>query len=141
MGGKFFVHHEVDKVLIENGTAKGIRLVDGTEIKARKLVVADVDINQLIFRMIGEEYVSPEIARKVRNINYDRGQILWGAVAVHELPEYKAVSFNPDCEELVCLYLLPKDAEYMCEKYKRDIYTRGFAQKLYLMDHGRHQMG
>ena len=132
MGGKFFVHHEVDKIIIEDGAAKGIRLIDGTEIEARKLVVADVDIHQLLFRLIGKEYVSSAITRKVEDINYDRGQIVWGDVAIHEPPRYKAVSFNPDCEEIPRLYLMPKDVEYLVEKYKRDIYSRGFAQKLYL---------
>ncbi len=132
MGGKFFVHQEVDKVLVQNGVAKGIRLVDGTEVEARKVIAADVDINQLVFRMIGKEHVSSQIAKKVRNISYDRGQILWGDLALHELPRYEAASFNPDCEDLVRLYLLPKDAEYLRTKWKHDIDTRGFSQKLYL---------
>lgn len=133
MGGKFFVSHEVDKVLIENGAARGIRLVDGSEIGARKVIAADVDATQLILRLIGEDYVSPQIARKVKNINYDRGQILWGDVAVHQLPEYKAASYNPDCEDVVRLYLMPKDPEYLVETYKREIYTRGIAQRLHLL--------
>lgn len=43
MGGKSFVHHEVDKVSIENGAAKGVRLADGTEIEAKKMVISGVD--------------------------------------------------------------------------------------------------
>ena len=39
-GCKFFTHAEVTKFLIENGTCTGIRLADGSEIKANKLVVS-----------------------------------------------------------------------------------------------------
>jgi len=41
-GGKVFTNKEVDKVIINNGKAKGIRLVDGTEIEAKQAVVTGV---------------------------------------------------------------------------------------------------
>jgi beta-carotene ketolase (CrtO type) len=132
MGGKFFVQHEVDKIIIEGGMAKGIRLTDGTEIEARKAVVADVDTNQLIFRLIGEEYVSPEIARKVRNINYDRGQAMWGHFALHELPKYKVSKYNPDCQKIPRLSLMPKDFDYYVYHHPHELYQRGFGQKITL---------
>lgn len=67
-GGEFWVLSPVDKVLIENGRARGIRLVDGTEIEAKKLVISNVDTYQTIFRLIGEGYVSEEVKHKVRNL-------------------------------------------------------------------------
>ncbi len=132
MGGKFFVHHEVDKIIIDNGAAKGIRLADGTEIEARKVVVADVDTNQLIFRLIGEEHVSPKVAERVRNIDYDRGQVMWGHVAMHELPQYKASQHNPDCQEVPRLELMPKDLDYYIFEHDRQVFTRGYADKVTL---------
>ena len=54
MGGEFFVRSEVVKLLIENGKAKGIRLKDGTEIEAKRLVVSNLSALQTI-QLIGEE--------------------------------------------------------------------------------------
>jgi len=131
-GGKFLVSSEVDKIIIENGRAKGIRLVDGTAIEANKLVACDVDVTQMILRLIGEEHVSSRIARRARNISYMRGAALWTNVAIYEPPEYKAVEFNPDCQYLPRLWLGPIDPEYMVKKFEAEAYTRGFPSKLYM---------
>ena len=40
MGCEFFVNKHVEKILVENGAATGIRLSDGSEIAAKKLVVS-----------------------------------------------------------------------------------------------------
>ncbi len=133
MGGKFFVHHEVDKVLIENGTARGIRLTDGTEIEARKLVVADVDINQLVFKLMGEEYVSPKVARRVQNFNYDRANLFWGHIATHEPPKYKAASFNPDCDTLYSTNWGPNDPEYLVGEHLEELHSRAIPSKVHLL--------
>ncbi len=132
LGGKAFVQCEVDKILMENGRATGIRLQDGTEIEAKRVIVADIDLHQLMFRLIGEENVSPQIAKRVRNINYDRGQLFVASVAMHELPKYKAASWDPDCNSVYRLNIMPKDPEYMVERQMRESYNRGFSEKLCL---------
>ncbi len=132
MGGMFFIHHEVDKVLIDNGTARGVRLTDGTEIEAKQLVVSDVDPHQTLFRFVGEDYISPQLARRVRNFSYDRGSLFWVNFATHELPQYKAADFNPDCLRASRLFYSPKDVETLAERHQSEIFTRGIPEKLYL---------
>jgi phytoene dehydrogenase-like protein len=130
MGGKFFVHHEVDRVLIENGTAKGVRLVDGTEIEARKIVISGVDPTQTILRLIGRDYVNPRIVRRVANIKYDRGQVHWANVAFHELPKYKAEDYDPDFRLCPSKTLVVKDPDYLASKWKAEIWVYGFGKNL-----------
>ena len=55
MGCELFTNLEVEKAIIENGAATGIRLADGSEIAARKLVVSTLSPHQLIFDLIGEQ--------------------------------------------------------------------------------------
>ena len=129
MGGKFFVHHEVDRIIIENGRAKGVRLADGTVVEARKLVASTVDVTQTILRLVGEDYVSRKIAHRAKNIWYGTG-VLWGNVAMHEPPQYKAADFNPDIQQARSLMFGPKDPEYLRKKFQAEAYTRGFPQKL-----------
>ena len=95
-GAKVWTHCEVDKVIIENGTAKGIRLTDGTEIGARKLVVSSLSPQQLCFDLIGREYLSSRIVHRVELLESSHTTIGWYCWALHEPPQYIAAEFNPD---------------------------------------------
>jgi len=107
LGCEFHVNKEVDRVIIENGNASGIRLDDGTEIEARKLVVSTLSPNQLIFDLIGKEHVEEKLAKRVALLENTFGCIMWYSLAVHEAPIYKAEAFNPDIHETEWLGLQP----------------------------------
>jgi phytoene dehydrogenase-like protein len=133
MGGQFFVHHEVERVLIENGKAVGVELVNGSRIKATQLVVSDLGVPQTVFRLLGEEYVSPKVAHRVRNIDYDRAQVYWGNVALHELPRYTAAATNPDLGPQPRLYFGPKDPDYLATRYQAEVVTKGWPSKMFVI--------
>jgi phytoene dehydrogenase-like protein len=133
MGGEFCVEAEVDRVIVEDGRAKGVKLTNGAEIEAKQLVVSDLGMPQTIFRLLGENYVTSKVARRIRNIRYDRGHAYWGNMAMHELPKYKAASLNPDIGNQPRLYMGGKDPEYLSWKYQVDIFTKGFPEKWYLL--------
>ncbi len=130
MGGKVFLSSEVDKVIVKNGAAKGIRLADGTEIKAKKMVVSGIDAEQTVLRFLAPGYVSPRIARRINNITHDRGAFLWAWVALHEPPRYKAEAYDPDCGRLFGKFLMPNDADYVCSKYEAEARIYGLAKDL-----------
>ena len=99
-GCKFFTHSEVESAIIENGTATGIRLTDGTEIGARKLVVsAGLSPAQLCYDIIGREHFDEKAARRVDLLETSFGCLMWYSFALHEAPRYKAEAFNPDIHE------------------------------------------
>jgi beta-carotene ketolase (CrtO type) len=102
-GCKFFTHAAVDKVTIENGTATGIRLRDGSEIKAKKLVVSTLSPQQLCFDLIGRENLPEKIVRRAELLETTFGCLMWYSFAVHEAPKYEAAAFNPDVND--CFYL------------------------------------
>ena len=102
-GCRFFTCSEVDRVIIENGAARGIRLADGTEIGARKLVVSTLSPEQLCFDLIGRDQLSERLARRVELLESTFGCLMWYTFAVHEAPMYEAAAFNPDIND--CFYL------------------------------------
>jgi beta-carotene ketolase (CrtO type) len=106
-GCRFFTNSTVDKAIIENGKATGIRLADGSEIAARKLIVSTLSPNQLIFDLIGEEHVPSRLKRRVQLLEDTFGCLMWYSFAVHEAPKYKAEAFNPDIHECQWLGLQP----------------------------------
>jgi phytoene dehydrogenase-like protein len=108
-GGRSFTRNRVDKVLIENGKAKGIRLADGTEIEAKKAVVTALDPHQLIFNLVGEEHFPEQIVNRVKNLEVHcmgAFEYMW---ALKERPDYKAAAVNPDFNRARGLYPERKD--------------------------------
>ena len=133
LGGQFFVSQEVDKVVIENGRATGVILTDGTRVNARKFVVSDLGIPQTCQRLIGEEYFTESAFRRTKKIDYDRAQIWWGNIAMHELPEYTAQAQYPDLGMQPRLYMGPKDVDYMSYKYQAEIWLNGWPSDFVLL--------
>ena len=112
-GGEFFTRSEVDKVIIENGQAQGIRLSDGSEIKASQLVVSTLDPVNLCFRLIGKEHLPERLARRVAHLERWRGTLSWYGWAVHELPDYRAAENEPDINKTGRIVMVSKDPELM----------------------------
>jgi beta-carotene ketolase (CrtO type) len=133
LGAEYFTNSEVEKIIIENGVAKGVRLKGGARIEAKKLVVSDTGIPQLAFGLLGEEYISPKMKRMLRSAIYDRAQIFEGCVAVHEPPKYKAAEQNPDVNPTFRLYWAPKDVRYFEDLYWHEICLLGHASRLIVL--------
>ncbi len=58
---------EVERILVEDGAATGVRLASGEEIPAR-CVVSGADPRRTFFGMVGAPRLGPEFNRKVANI-------------------------------------------------------------------------
>jgi beta-carotene ketolase (CrtO type) len=109
-GCRFFTHSDVDKVIIENGTAKGIRLTDGTEVGAGKLVVSTLNPQQLCFDLIGREYLDYRTTRRLELLESSFACFMDYVFALHDAPSYDAAGFNPDINE--CFWLgLAEDSD------------------------------
>ncbi len=104
-GGRTYTNSPVDHVIIKNGRAVGIQLEDGTEIEAKKAVVTDVDPDQLCNKLIGKDYISSDLLRKVNAIERDYIAIMWYTWAFKERPKYKAEAWNPDCWQTMWMAL------------------------------------
>lgn len=117
LGGKTFTKHEVDKVIVENGRATGIRMVDGTEVRANKVVISTLSPGDLVFRLTDPEMWSPRIQRRVANISRKHITITWYTWALHELPNYKASATNPDINKTGWLALVDKDPERLIRNH------------------------
>ncbi len=118
-GAKIFTKHEVDKVLIENGKATGIKLADGSEVKARKLVVSTLDPYNLCFRLIGKEHLNWNILRKIECLERRITCITWYTWALHEQPRWKAADLEPEINNTAGVMLISKDPETLCREMAR----------------------
>ncbi len=98
-GGKTFTKHTVTAIIVENGKAKGIRLADGSEIEARKMVITNVSPQQLL-DMAGEEHFDARIVRQVKHLDNRQPVIAQTAWALKELPHYIAADNDPAIDKV-----------------------------------------
>jgi len=133
LGVEYHINSEVQKLLMDNNRATGIKLMDGTEIMAKQLVVSDNASPQLFLRLIGEDRISQDIKRMARTYQFDRGELFWGTVGVHELPQYKAAKNNPDVNATPRTYFAPKDLAFMEDKYMHEIFLGGMPSKMFIL--------
>lgn len=69
---------EVERIVVEDGAARGVLLAGGEEIRARR-VVSGIDPRRTFFELVGAPRLGPEFNRKVTNIR------LRGTTAVLDL--------------------------------------------------------
>jgi len=109
-GGKTFTEHHVDQVIVRDGRAVGVRLADGTEVEAKKLVVSSLSPYQLVFEITDPELWDWRIRQRVRNLSRWRITITWYTWALHEAPHYaKAAEISPDIDRVGWLTIGNKD--------------------------------
>jgi all-trans-retinol 13,14-reductase len=64
-GGEVRTRAGVERILVEEGRAVGVRLVTGEEFRA-PLVVSNADLKRTLLEMVGEEHLSPQTVARVR---------------------------------------------------------------------------
>jgi phytoene dehydrogenase-like protein len=68
LGGEIYFGTRVEKILVENSKAVGIKLADGTEYRA-DWVISAADGRTTIFDMLGGKYIDDEIKNKYEHPN------------------------------------------------------------------------
>lgn len=94
LGVEYHTKAEVDRVVVKGTREAGIRLADGSVISA-DLVVSSLGVPQTVLRLLHDVSISTRITERIGNIHYDRGQLWWANIAIHEPPEYSAAADNP----------------------------------------------
>ena len=132
LGVEYVTSSEVDRVTVEHGRATGVELTDGTRITAA-LVVSDLGLSHTVLRLLRHTEVDGGLRRRIGNVHYDRGQLLWANIALHEPPRYLAERDNPGVGTQPRLYWGPKDLDYLHLRYQPEIFLGGFASRPYVL--------
>src|SRR6185437_3719840 len=132
LGVTYETDSEVDRIVAANGRATGVELTDGSRVSAG-VVVSNLGLAQTVLRLLRDARVDYRLRRRIANIHYDRGQLLWANLAIHEPPRYTAEADNPGVGAQPRLYWGPKDLEYVHLRYQPEIFTGGFASRPYVL--------
>ncbi|MGH6895329.1 MAG: phytoene desaturase family protein [Geminicoccaceae bacterium] len=80
-GGEIRTGARVERILVEDGRAAGVRLQGGETIRADGIVACSVDPRHLVLDLLGEERVGAEIAGKIRRYEWgDSFFAIWAAL-------------------------------------------------------------
>jgi beta-carotene ketolase (CrtO type) len=132
LGVSYHTTCEVDRIVVCGERAVGVELTDSSRIDAG-LLVSDLGLSQTVLRLLRKAPIDAGLRRRIANIHYDRGQLLWANLALHEPPRYDAERENPGVGAQPRLYWGPKDLDYLHLGYQPEIFTGGFARRPYVL--------
>lgn len=88
LGGEILTDQHVDRVLIDNGKAVGVRVANGTEYRAEKGVISNIDARRLFLQLVNEsdlDAADPELRERLeRRIVNNNETILKIDLAMNE---------------------------------------------------------
>ena len=101
-GGDIWTTCPVEKILMEDGRACGIRLssnalLPGEEIRART-IISNLTLAPTFLNLLGEDVIGPEWARKIKYFNYDDPQLVAIHYALKGDPEFASAAYDPDIQ-------------------------------------------
>ena len=95
-GGRVFLKHGVEQIILDDGKAVGVKLEDGSTVHARKLIASSINLEQTFLKMIDRDRLSPEFLKGVESFPHMDWSFFSVHLAMSRAPEYKAAEFDPD---------------------------------------------
>ncbi len=96
-GGEVRLSCPVDKILIENGAAKGV-VVGGRAIEAEK-VVSNADIKATVLELAGEGHFPAEYVERVKGLTYTAHVCALKVALDNKVTDQKMIMYAPDLSD------------------------------------------
>lgn len=74
-GGQLVTGREADRILVEKGKARGVRLADGQELRCRRAVICSVTPTQLYLRLLDSEHLPAWVLEAAGAFRYGRADM------------------------------------------------------------------
>ncbi|OFV80557.1 MAG: hypothetical protein A2W26_02045 [Acidobacteria bacterium RBG_16_64_8] len=86
----------IKRIIVENGTAKGVELEDGTQYLADKAVVSTLDTHQTFLTYVGEDQLERDFVDMVKIWQWEKSSLAVSHLALAEPPRFQAAESQPD---------------------------------------------
>jgi phytoene dehydrogenase-like protein len=96
-GGRALGSQLVKRIIVEDGTATGVEMEDGTVHKA-KFVASSLDPYQTFLTLVGEEHLDDHFVLRVNDWKWEWDSLFVVHFALDKAPQFTAASSNPDLE-------------------------------------------
>ncbi len=95
-GGEVINNTPVEKIIVKDGAAVGVKTAGGKEIMARKAVVSNIEPKQTMLGMVGPDKLDEWYVSKVNAFKPDAHAIFGVHYALNDAPKYTHAEKNPD---------------------------------------------
>ena len=95
-GGRVFLNHGVDEIVVEDGKAAGVKLEDGSFARARRLVASSINLEQTFLKMVDRSLLPAGFTEEVERFPHMDWTFFSVHLAMTRRPEYRAADFDPD---------------------------------------------
>ena len=96
--GKVMAKAGVEKVIVENNTAVGVRLKDGTEYRA-PIIISNADIKTTISDLVGPQHFSREYADSIQNLTWSYHAIGLKVALAEKITDDQLLMYRPYAKE------------------------------------------
>ncbi len=94
-GGEVRLNTEVNEVIVENNTAVGIRLKDGSDLRA-PVIISNADIKATVLSLVGEEHFPQDYIQKIKALTYSVAALTLKVTLSEKITEDYMVFYIPD---------------------------------------------
>jgi len=98
-GGLTTNSQRVKRILVEDNSAKGVEMEDGTIIEAAKAVVSTLDTHQTFLKLVGEEHLSKDFVESTNAWMWETESLFTVHLALETPPGFTAAGSNPDINQ------------------------------------------
>jgi phytoene dehydrogenase-like protein len=127
-GGVVVTGAHVDRILVDDARAVGVRLADGRELTAARFVASAVDAPQTV-RLAGADNFGAELAAKVEAYKWAGHSIVGLHLALAEPPGYRAAAFDPDVARAFLVVLGADSGDELADAFA-DIHAGRLPERL-----------
>ena len=104
-GGQIRTNAQIKRIIVENGTAKGVEMEDGTKIMADKAVASTIDTHQTFLKYVGKDKLEKDFVDMINIWQWDAWSLCHLHLALAEPPNFKVAAANPEINKAF-VYLL-----------------------------------
>jgi phytoene dehydrogenase-like protein len=102
-GGNVYKNSPIEKIIVEDGKAVGVKLSNGETIRAKRGVISNSNPPHTFLELVGEEHLEESFTRKVKAFRPDEYSLYTLHVAQNEPTYWKAADTNPDINRCFCV--------------------------------------
>ncbi|MBE0618418.1 MAG: NAD(P)/FAD-dependent oxidoreductase [Proteobacteria bacterium] len=86
----------IDRIIVQDGEAKGVVLEDGTVIKAKQFVCSAINPHQTFFELVGQEHLDPDLVGRLHQWHYSETSFFNVHTALYDAPRFTVAEKNPE---------------------------------------------
>ncbi len=100
----------VDRIMVENGVARGVRLASGEEIRS-SIVVSDADPKRTFLKLVEPQHLDEDFIRRVKGLT-TRANCVKFLAALREIPDFSAYLGNDYDPRRVAQFTICPSVDY-----------------------------